>query len=615
MCGIAGIIDFGGRPVDRETLVMMCDLLRHRGPDDAGIYLSNDGTAGMAHRRLSIIDLSSAGHQPMSNEDGTIWISFNGEIFNYRQLKQILVQQGHLFRSNCDTEVIVHLYEEYGVDCVSRLNGQFAFVIWDERNHLVLGARDHLGIKPLYYRWNGERFIFGSELKAILPAIEWAEIDNGALTDFLVLQYVPSPKTILRNVRKLEAGNCLIIREGNFQLRRYWNLQPSFHGGVSEERTMEMLDQKLRESVERQLVADVPLGVFLSGGLDSSAITYYMASLTKEPVNAYSVGFQEREYSELQFAEKAAASIPNVVHHQLVLKADDAFNLIQDLIDSLDEPFADQAIIPTYLMSRYAKETVTVCLSGEGSDEIFGGYSRYRKTLSKVQLLRELTRFSPALEPHIHEAIQLRYEDYIADLCSFHPRELPIITQREVRSSDDFVRTSFKDLYYGMSSADDLERVQRFDIQTYLADNLLFKVDRASMLASLEVRVPFLDFELVEFCLGLPFHLRYRSHLQKYALRKLMRNRLPDEILYRKKMGFSVPIYRWFQDAYYDYVRETLLSRSARARGIFRTDYVESMLDPRTLAGNQHNSLKLWCLLMVEEWCKRYLDALSILRS
>ncbi len=608
MCGIAGLISFTGARIEQAPLESMRDLLSHRGPDDAGIYLSDDNTVGLAHRRLTVIDLSAAGHQPMSNEDGTIWISFNGEIFNFPELKTALIKQGHTFRSDCDTEVIIHLYEEYGVECLNLLNGQFAFTIWDSKNKRVLGARDPLGIRPFYYFHDNDRFAFASELKALLPAVGKGEIDYGAVTDFLVLQYIPAPKTIYKHIRKLEAGTCLTIENGNFRIRRYWQPQPCSDGILSEDETMEKLDAMLRSSIQSQLISDVPLGVFLSGGVDSSAIAYYMSSITNSPVNAYSVGFEEREYSELNYASMAANYIPNIKHHKLILKSDTAFNLIQELIRALDEPFADQAIIPTYLMSRYAKESVTVCLSGEGSDEIFGGYDRYKNTIEKVKLLGELTRFTPDLRPHVHESIAFRYEDYIGNLCSFHTKEIPALIHRNARTSEDFVRTRFKEFYESMDTSDDLERVQRFDVSTYLADNLFFKVDRASMLASLEVRVPFLDPKLVNFCLSLPFHLRYRSHLQKYLLKKLMTGRIPNEIIFRRKMGFSVPIFAWFQNTFNEYLRDTLLSAKARQRNIFNMTYVESLLDPKKMKVDRHNSLKLWCLLILEEWHRCYYD-------
>lgn len=586
----------------------MRDSMRHRGPDDAGLYLSDDRAAGLVHRRLSVIDLSMAGHQPMSNEDGTIWISFNGEIFNFPELKISLVQLGHKFRSNCDTEVIIHLYEEYGDECLDRLNGQFAFVIWDSGRKRVFGARDRLGIRPFYYSWDNKRFAFASELKGVLPAVGKGDINYAAITDFLVLQYIPAPNTIFKHIHKLEAGTSIVIENSVLKIRRYWQPRPQACCTLSEEQIVEKLDALLTDSIKKQMIADVPLGVFLSGGVDSSAITALMAGISGAGVRAYSVGFEEKDYNELDYATRVAESIPNVEHHKLILKADNAFSMIQELLQTLDEPFADQAIVPTYLMSRYAKESVTVCLSGEGSDEIFGGYDRYYNTIERVKLLGELTRFTPDLRGDVRDSILLRYEDYISNLCSFHLKDLPSLLSRNARTSDDFVRTRFRKLYENMDAADDLERVQSFDTVTYLADNLLFKVDRASMLSSLEVRVPFLDHELVNFCLGLPFHLKYRSHMQKYILKKMMTGRIPNEVIYRRKMGFSVPIFVWFQDKFNDYLRDILLSKKAKERNIFRPGYVEAMLDPNRIMADRHNSLKLWCLLILEEWHRRYYD-------
>src|SRR3972149_6344894 len=608
MCGIAGLISFSGKSIKQGLLEPMTNSLSHRGPDDAGLYLSEDKTVGLAHRRLSIIDLSTAGHQPMCNEDETVWVFFNGEIFNYPELKEMLVLQGHKFRSNCDTEVIIHLYEEYGDECLDRLNGQFAFVIWDSRRKRVFGARDRLGIRPFYYSLDDARFAFASELKGVLPAAGKGDINYAAVTDFLVLQYIPAPNTIFKHIHKLEAGTSIVIENGVLKVRRYWKPQPQACFTLSEGQIVEKLDTLLTDSIKKQMIADVPLGVFLSGGVDSSAITALMAGISGTNVKAYSVGFEEKDYNELNYATLVAESIPNVEHHKLILKADTAFSMIQELLQTLDEPFADQAIVPTYLMSRYAKESVTVCLSGEGSDEIFGGYDRYYNTIERVKLLGELTRFTPDLRSDIHDSTLLRYENYIANLCSFHLKDLPSLLNRSAKTSDDFVRTRFRDFYEAMDTKDDLERVQRFDTATYLADNLLFKVDRASMLASLEVRVPFLDHELVNFCLGLPFHLKYRSHMQKYILKKMMIGKIPNEVIYRRKMGFSVPIFVWFQDKYNDYLRDILLSKRAKERNIFRPGYVEAMLDPKRMVVDRHNSSKLWCLLILEEWHRRYYD-------
>src|SRR3990170_3411187 len=325
MCGIAGLISFSGKSIKRGLLETMMDALSHRGPDDAGLYLSEDKTVGLAHRRLTVIDLSIAGHQPMSNEDGTVWISFNGDIFNFPELKISLMQQGHKFRSNCDTEVIIHLYEEYGDECLDRLNGQFAFVIWDSRRKSVFGARDRLGIRPFYYSWDDARFAFASELKGVLPAAGKGDINYAAVTDFLVLQYIPAPNTIFKHIHKLEAGTSIVIENSTVTVRRYWQPQPQAFCALSEGQMVDKLDALLTDSIKRQMIADVPLGVFLSGGVDSSAITALMAGITGAGVKAYSVGFEEKDYNELNYATLVAESIPNVEHHKLILKADTAF--------------------------------------------------------------------------------------------------------------------------------------------------------------------------------------------------------------------------------------------------------------------------------------------------
>lgn len=608
MCGITGFVSFSGGRVDEGMLKGMRDSIAYRGPDDAGIYISGDRSVGLAHRRLAIIDLSPAGHQPMSNEDGSIWITYNGEVFNYRELMRRLKRSGHTFRSNCDTEVIIHLYEEYGTDCLAYLRGQFAFVIWDSVKRRLFGARDHLGIKPLYYRWDGSTLAFASELKALLPAAGKGEIDYGSVVDYLVLQYIPAPKTVYRDIRKLEAGTYFCVEDGTFKVRRFWRPEPLRGHQLPEEILVERLDELLHQSVKGQLVADVPLGVFLSGGVDSSTITYYMSKINNGRVQAFSVGFEEQEYNEIEYAAGTAGHLQNVDHHKLLLKADRAFEIIQSLIESIDEPFADQAIVPTYMMSRYARESVTVCLSGEGSDEIFGGYDRYRLAIERVKKLGELTRFYPDLSPFLRDSLSVEYLDYLSSLCSFRPDEVSSVFTETKYIYKSFATSAFREGFAALEAMDELERLQRFDLKTYLADNLLFKVDRASMLASLEVRVPFLEPELVNFGLGLPFEMRYRSHLQKYILKKLMVDRVPNKVVYRSKMGFSVPIFVWFRKGFYDYLRETLLSRRARERGCYRIAEIEKLLDPDISMRDRRNSLKLWCLLILEEWFRRYHD-------
>jgi asparagine synthase (glutamine-hydrolysing) len=606
MCGISGVISLSGAPVEGETIERMRDLVTHRGPDGRGLYLSEDARVGLGHTRLSIQDPTPAGHQPMANHDESIWITFNGEIFNFPELKQRLIQLGYRFRSNCDTEAIIYLYEEYGDDCLQMLNGQFAFVIWDNRKKRVLAARDRVGIRPFYYSLHQEQFVFGSELKSVLSVVGRGAVDEGAISDFLVLQYVPSPNTIYRHIRKLEAGTCIVIEQGDVHVRRYWRPEPRYSSGESEGQLLDRLDDLLSQSVDRQQISDVPLGMFLSGGVDSTTILAYMAQTSGQPVKAYSVGFEEEGYNELPYATLAAERIPNVEHHKVVLRAKDAYGLIQDLIGALDEPFADQAIVPTYLMSRFAKESVTVCLSGEGADEIFGGYDRYHSALQAHDTYKTATRFNPELNDEFSKSLRLGYNDYMQNICSFKMDELPDILVNDSGKGD--ARGRLKSYYENMSTADELERVQRFDLETYLADNLMYKVDRASMLASLEVRVPFLDPDVVEFGLGLPFESRYRSNMKKYLLKKLAKRYIPEELIFRRKMGFSVPVFQWFGGEFNDYLRDTLTSQKARNRGFIDQSKVEEMLNPQRIASDAHNSLKLWCLLMLEEWFGNYHD-------
>jgi asparagine synthase (glutamine-hydrolysing) len=605
MCGIAGIVHTAGKPSDPRLLSAMSDTLAHRGPDDSGMFVSPRGDVALAHRRLAVIDLSAAGRQPMCNEDETVWIVFNGEIFNFQELRHQLILSGHSFRSRCDTEVVLHLYEEQGTRCLHQLNGQFAFVIWDARRRRVFGARDRLGIRPLYYVWDGEQLTFASEIKAVLQAAAKGTIDPGALVDFLVLQYVPAPRTIFTNIRKLEAGTCFELSDGQLTVNRYWSPEPRRDPLQSEDDALAALDDLLASSVRRQMIADVPIGVFLSGGIDSSSITYYMSRASAgSGIKAYSVGFDERDHDERAYAQLAAAAVPGVEHHVVVFEAADAPSVIQQLVRTLDEPLADPAIVPTFVMARRARESVTVCLAGEGADELFGGYDRYLAPIERVRCFHELTRFAPDLRPYLEGSVTLRYEDYLARFCAFRPDELSTFIRAPGWSVGASSLAAFEALYHSLPAADDLERVQRFDLATYLPDNLMPKVDRAGMLMSLEVRFPFLDHEVVDFALGLPFHYRYRSHIQKFLLKKLMRDRLPRAILYRDKMGFGIPLLAWLRGSLRGYLRETLLSRSAITRDIFAPRVIEQLLDADR--PSSRDVFKLWCLLMLEEWHRHY---------
>lgn len=607
MCGICGIIDQGNR-VERDLLVRMRDALHHRGPDDAGIYLSPNRQAGFGHRRLSIIDLSSAGHQPMANEDESLWVTFNGEIYNFMEQRKSLEAKGHRFRSRSDTEVILHLYEEFGEEFPSFLDGQFAIGLWDNNENVLLLARDRVGKKPLYYREDGRRFLFASEIKALLadPGTS-REIDPVGLSDYLTFQYVPCPRTIFKGIRKLPPAHILRLQDGRASTRPYWTLVPeSADAPREDEYYEEQLVHLLRESVRKRLISDVPLGVFLSGGLDSSTIVAMMSGLNGGRVKTFSVGFREEEYNELPFADRVAKTF-DTDHHRILLEPSSAMDLIPKIATQFDEPLADQAAVPTYLMSEAARGEVTVCLSGEGADEIFGGYPRYDIALNHQGLMEQLLVGRGDLKQPLVHALQPPLDNYVQRLCSFNTQEKETLLTPDVHAQvgEDRKRAGYPhmDVHYGrFPELDYLSKLQYLDIQTYLSDNLLVKVDRASMLASLEVRAPMLDHRLMTFALGLPRHLKVRGGIKKFILRRVMRESLPSQVLWRPKMGFSIPLAKWFRGDLNAYANELLLRGRVEH---FRKGVLSRMLNNGWLE-RPDRALKVWTLLMFEEWRRSY---------
>ncbi len=606
MCGICGIVDLQAN-VDPDLVVRMRDTLRHRGPDDAGLYVSPDRAAGLGHRRLSIIDLSEAGRQPMSNEDGSVWVTFNGEIYNFQDLRTDLERRGHRFRSRCDTEVIVHLYEDYGDAFPSHLEGMFALGLWDAGRRRLLLVRDRMGKKPLYYRADGQRISFASELKALLadPAVP-RRIDPRALSDYLTFQYVPCPRTIFSGIEKLPPASILSFHAGRTTVERYWVLEPERGGPVREEAFYEQrLLGLLHESVQKRLVSDVPLGVFLSGGLDSSTLVAVMSSAAGGRVKTFSVGFREQAYDELPFADLVAEAFATD-HHRIVLEPASAVELIPKIAEQFDEPLADQAAVPTYLMSEAARRVVTVCLSGEGGDEIFAGYPRYEAALRHQQILDRLCLGEKDLEQDLARPLAPPLPGYVGTLCGFDSREKQwvlnpdILAAARARGGPDYPHMQAS--YERLRGLDYLTRLQMLDIETYLPDNLLVKVDRASMLASLEVRAPMLDPALVSFALDLPRSLKVRAGIQKFLLRRVMKDRLPPRILWRPKMGFSIPLARWFQGDLLDYARDLLLGGESP---YFRKAYLSRMFSNGWLE-DPARALKGWTLLMFEQWRRQY---------
>jgi asparagine synthase (glutamine-hydrolysing) len=617
MCGIAGTLSLDGRPVSREELRSMCAALVHRGPDDDGFYLGSG--VGLGMRRLRIIDLET-GRQPIRNEDGTIWVVFNGEIYNFRELRRELEARGHAFYTATDTETIVHLYEEYETGCVTRLRGMFTFALWDERRRTLLLARDRLGIKPLYYAEVGGTLLFASELKALLQSAEIkGRLNWSAVSRLFTFLCTPAADSIIDGVRKLEPGHILIASPGQgLRLERYWDphFRPEY--GRPEAYFVERLRDLIEESVRLHLVSDVPLGAFLSGGIDSSAVVATMARLGSRPVKTFSIGFTEPEYNEAGHARLVAERF-GTEHRELILEPD-VLDVIEDLARYLDEPFGDPSAIPTYMVSKLASEHVTVVLSGDGGDELFAGYDKYRVEARerRYQLLPAPTRrllgaVGRAMPEGMRGRNFLRHialagVDRYLDASTFFRREdkqrLFRAEAFELLAHYDPWRAEAAELAKANGSW--LSALQYLDLKSYLPLDILTKVDRMSMAHSIEARVPLLDHKLVEFALTIPPELKLRGGRTKYIFKRAMRGILPDQIIDRPKHGFAVPLARWFRGRLGGFVRELLLSERSRQRGIFNPAYIEQLV--RRHENGRDLDFHLWTLISFELWCRTFLD-------
>jgi len=621
MCGIAGIASFDGAPIVYEELRRMCDAIVHRGPDDDGYFLGRD--IGLGMRRLSIIDLET-GRQPVRNEDGSVWVVFNGEIYNFRELRAELEARGHCFYTSTDTEVIVHLYEEYGTSCVQKMRGMFGFAVWDEQRKQLMVARDRLGIKPIYYAEAGGRLVFASELKSILqlPEVE-RRVSFASLAHLFTFLTTPAAESIIEGVHKLEPAHYLIAGPGRpVTVERYWDVrfEPDF--GNSEEYFVERLRELLFEAVRLRLIADVPLGAFLSGGIDSSAVVAAMARLSSGPVRTFSIGFSESDYSELEFARKAARHL-GTQHSELVLEPD-VLGVIDGLAWHLDEPFGDSSAIPTYMVSKLAAQAVTVVLSGDGGDELFAGYDRYvvEARERKYRLLpapaRRLMRLAAA---HLPDGLRGRNLLRHA-ACATHERYLDAGTlfrrdqQAKLFRDDAFERMAAADPVreaidlLASRPGDWLSALQQYDLKRYLPLDILTKVDRASMAHSIEARVPLLDHKLVEFAATIPARLKLRNGTTKYIFKQALRGMIPEEIIGRPKRGFAVPLGRWFRGRLDSFVRDLLLGPRSRQRGIFNPAYIERLL--RMHIRGRELDLQLWTLISFELWCRTFLDSRAV---
>jgi len=625
MCGITGVYQERGEPVAFETLAAMMGIIGHRGPDDEGSYVE-DGI-GLGMRRLSIIDLEG-GKQPIANEDGKVVTVFNGEIYNYRELRSELSGRGHKFASASDTEVIVHLYEEFGDECVQRLRGMFAFAVWDSRRRRLLIARDRLGIKPLYYTESKGRLIFASEIKAILqhPDIQ-ARLDLQGLSGYLSLKYVPSPATMFEGIRSLPPGHRLICDTHGTTVKPYWDLSfaQNHTGKHSEAEYTEQLEALLKETVRIHLVSDVPFGAFLSGGLDSSTIVALMSQFLNDPVKTFSVGFEGNgaAYSELPYA-RMVASRYRTDHHEVIIEPRHLINLAEKVIWHLDQPIADDACIANFMVAELASRHVKMVLTGEGGDELFAGYARYSgerlsplfryATPAGKFLALAASRRIPGLRRPKLALYALCQADEAKRLANWFPLfncgMKASLLDDEVKatlngtSADDI----FADHLSRTDGRDPLSRMLYVDTKLWLADDLLARGDKTSMAASLEARVPLLDHKLVEFAASLPPQLKIRRFTRKYLLREVSRALLPAEIVNRKKKGFPMPFAVWFRKDARSFLHDILSPATVRRRGLFNPAYVESLLHQHDTGFADHGTL-LWSLLSVELWHRLFIDS------
>lgn len=624
MCGIAGMVSAAsGEQIDAEVIHRMCQAIVHRGPDDEGLFVK--GGTGLGMRRLSIIDLAG-GHQPVFNEDRSVWTVFNGEIYNFPELRKELVARGHSFYTHCDTEVIVHLYEEMGADCVQKLRGMFAFALYDERKRKLLMARDRFGKKPLHYALDGERLLFGSEIKSILVvAPELATVDHQALLEYMYFGYVPDPRTAFTTIQKLPPGYLLEFENGKIDVRQYWDLpQYGTTAPRSEEEILREMESRLAEAVKIRLISDVPLGALLSGGTDSSTVVALMARASAKPVKTFSIGFRNEDFNEAKYARIVAEKF-GTDHHEMIVEPD-VLGTVEMLTGSLEEPFGDSSMLPTYFVSRMAREHVTVALSGDGGDEIFAGYGRYgvhlrRQAFERIpgwarRFYRE--QIYPRLPGDMRGKkfsynVSLPWKERYVDGISFVPsfeRDMPLLSDdfRAVMAESGDPQNVMYRYFDEAPAKDPVSQMLYVDTKTYMVADILTKVDRMSMATSLEVRVPILDHAFVEWATALPVEWKIRGGHLKYILRKLAeRIGVPREVLYRPKQGFAMPLVHWIRHELKDLILTVLLDSRTLERGYFEPRGVRQLLDEH-FRGRRNHSGRIWRLLMFELWHRNYLE-------
>ncbi|MBI4022811.1 asparagine synthase (glutamine-hydrolyzing) [Candidatus Berkelbacteria bacterium] len=638
MCGITGVVQLrrSRERVDPALLSCMRDTMTHRGPDDDGLYLNERKTVGLGFRRLSIVDLSPAGHQPMSNEDGTVWIVFNGEIYNHRDLRPELERRGHRYRSQSDTETILHAYEEYGLDCLDRLHGMFAFAIWDERKQQLFFARDRLGKKPFYYTTTGDTFRFASEIKAILadPRVR-RDVNEEALYHYLSFLVTPAPQTLFAGISKLPAGwaGTLDQKTGKLTTWQYWDaiVQRPEHWRrdyFDEGWLIEQIRRHLSDSVQRRMMSDVPIGVFLSGGIDSSTNVHYFKEFATGPVKTFCVGFEDhQQYNEFEYARLVAKRY-GTEHHEILINQHDCAAYLPKMVQSQDEPISDPVNIPLYFVSKLIRDSgVIVAQVGEGSDELFSGYSGYLQIANLyLDRWRYLQQIPALLRQLLYRGGRWWFGRRGTDLGIEYLRRLahdePIfwggaVTFTEwdkarlidpafrarltTRSSLEVIQPYYDAIAQQKPESDFLERMIYVELKLRLAELLLMRVDKITASVSIESRTPFLDHQLVELAMNIPWQMKIKGRTPKYILKKAVEGLIPHEIIYRKKMGFGAPIREWFLKELGETLEETLLTSGIRERGYFDYDHVRELID-RHRSGRGDTSFQLWTLFNLSLW-------------
>lgn len=620
MCGIAGYYGCGGE----DILNKMIDSVSYRGPDDKGVFVHNN--VGLAQRRLSIIDLSPAGHQPMFNEDRTVAVIFNGEIYNFQKIKEGLKQK-HNFISNSDTEVIVHLYEEIGEEVFSKINGMFAIALFDLKSNEIYLARDRMGKKPLYWSKFGKDFIFGSELKTLFhhPSFK-KEIDLDSLNKYLTFEYIPTPHSIFKNTYKLEPGTFLVWDGKDITKKTFWQ-QTFLPKAESFDNSLKLLDDTLTRSVKDRLVSDVPIGVFLSGGLDSSIISYYAQKINNGKIKTFSIGFKEDSFDESKYAKKVANYL-GTEHYEKIISVNDGLSIIQKISNILDEPIADSSIIPTYLVSEFAKDKVTVVLGGDGGDELFLGYDTFLAhklayfyglipRFFRVKVIKPIINILPTSFSNMSLDFKLKKfvngfegnEHYRNDrwLAPFSGDDKKLLLNEKIKyklSSNEF--NDIDSYISKLDSKDFFDELTFLHQRMYMMDQVLVKVDRASMMNSLEVRAPFLDTDVVDLANHMPNDFKLKGFERKYILKKLMEGKIPNDIIYRKKKGFGSPVAKWIREDMKPIVLDFLGKDSIEEMGIFNYEYINKILLEH-FSGKVDNRKKIWTLLVFAMWWRKWL--------